>query len=148
MLQQLNQEIEVLTPILDGRIIELRRLMYRKPCNTNRETSRELNVHFTQYVLRSQFPSSPTVLHSRNKKECPFMRSVKARSLMSKSMQGKQKRPVEDIFKSIELNNSSKYASSKRIAVSGGNMASTTKKSKNKGNLARQAAKDYNDRRQ
>jgi hypothetical protein len=36
MLQQLNQEIEVLTPILDGRIIELKSLMYRKACNTNR----------------------------------------------------------------------------------------------------------------
>jgi hypothetical protein len=52
MLQQLNQEIEVLTPILDGRITELKTLMRRKSCNASGDGSREHSVHFTQYILR------------------------------------------------------------------------------------------------
>ena len=87
--------------------------------------------------MKGAFPSSPTVLHSRNKKECPFMKSVKARSLMNKSTIGRPKKMIKDLFKSIELNNSSKYANSKQISVSGGNITNNTKASKNRGNIGR-----------
>jgi hypothetical protein len=65
--------------------------------------------------LKSAYPSAPPVLHSRSKKECSFMKSVKARRLMSVSVENGSRSIAKDLFKSIEINNTSKYASSKRI---------------------------------
>jgi hypothetical protein len=65
------------------------------------------------------------------------MKSVKARSLMNKSTEGKPRLMIQDLFKSIELNNSSKYVSSKQILVSGGNITKNIKSAKNRGSFGR-----------
>jgi hypothetical protein len=65
------------------------------------------------------------------------MKSVKARSLMNKSTEGRPRLMIQDLFKSIELNNSSKYVSSKQLSVSGGNITKNNNSAKNRGSFGR-----------
>jgi hypothetical protein len=57
-------------------------------------------VHFTEYVLHSNCPPSAGVLHSRSRRDCPFMKSVKAR-MMNKGAEGRSRSQADQQFKSI-----------------------------------------------
>lgn len=60
------------------------------------------------------------VLHSRSRRDCPFMKAAKARGVVSCSKANKRTSTSYDSFKSIEVANNSKYASSKKIGLTAG----------------------------
>lgn len=81
----LNEEIGNLSPVPKEKIAELRNLANRESALSKREESKETQmIHFTEYVMHSDYPSNSSVLHSRGKRDL-FMKSVKARHILSRS---------------------------------------------------------------
>jgi hypothetical protein len=96
----LNEEMGNLSPVLKEKIAELRNLASRKSALSKREEPKETQmIHFTEYVMRSEYPyhshfeyphphpsypSSSAVLHSRGKRDL-LLKSVKARHILSRS---------------------------------------------------------------
>ena len=74
------------------------------------------------------------------------MKSVKARNLMNRSSERSRGRKEDDEFKSIELNNSSKYVKSKRILIEEGNQMAKVKMEKC--SMLKYGSKAYIERRQ
>ena len=81
--------------------------------------------HFTEYKMNrdQSYCIGSNLLHSRNTKNSPFAKSIKAKRLISRSADSARSKEMPDFnFKPMEVGKESKYAPSKKIIMFGGSI--------------------------